>query len=79
LGVVLALYVFMADSIPVARQGTATLRNVLPTRFNWSLFTVALLLMAAPMPRLIFLQLQTFALNYRTEAASAGSKCKLLP
>jgi hypothetical protein len=78
-GVMLALYVFMADSISVAGQGSTTLRNVLPTRFNWPLFTLALVLMAAPMPRLIFLQLQTFAVNYRPETASAASKCLLLP
>ena len=48
LGVVLALYIFMADSLRVAGQGVDVLRTVLPTRFNWPLFCVALLLMAAP-------------------------------
>jgi hypothetical protein len=47
-GIGLALYVFMADAIRVADQGVEALRNVLPTRFNWPLFGVALLLMAAP-------------------------------
>jgi hypothetical protein len=47
-GVGLALYVFMADSIRVADQGTAVLRKVLPNYFNWPWFSVALLLMAAP-------------------------------
>jgi hypothetical protein len=47
-GTGLALYVFMADTIRVANQGVETLRNVLPARFNWPLFGIALLLMAAP-------------------------------
>ena len=48
LGVVLALYVFMADAIRVADQGTAALRAMLPVRFNWPLFTMALMFMAVP-------------------------------
>jgi hypothetical protein len=48
LGVVLALYVFMADSIRAADGGVDALRNMLPQWFNWPLFCVALLLMAAP-------------------------------
>ena len=47
-GTGLALYVFMADTIRVANQGVEALRNVLPARFNWPLFAIALLLMAAP-------------------------------
>ena len=47
-GTGLALYVFMADTIRVANQGVEALRNVLPAQFNWPLFAVALLLMAAP-------------------------------
>ncbi|HYV26533.1 MAG TPA: hypothetical protein VFA77_03310 [Candidatus Eisenbacteria bacterium] len=48
LGVVLALYVFMADAIRVADQGTAALRAILPVGFNWPLFTMALMFMAVP-------------------------------
>ena len=47
-GTGLALYIFMADTIRVANQGAETLRHVLPVRFNWPLFGIALLLMAAP-------------------------------
>jgi hypothetical protein len=47
-GVVIALYVFMADSIRVAGQGVDALRNMLPERFNWPMFCAALSLMAAP-------------------------------
>ena len=48
IGTGLALYLFMADTIRVANQGIEALRNVLPVRFNWPVFGVALLLMAAP-------------------------------
>ncbi len=47
-GIALALYVFMADTIRVAGQGTEVVRRVLPIWFNWPLFSVALVLMAAP-------------------------------
>jgi hypothetical protein len=52
LGIVIALYVFMADAIRVADQGVEVIRNVLPARFNWPLFCVALVLMAAPVVQL---------------------------
>src|SRR5262245_1620204 len=48
IGVGLALYLFMADSIRVAGDGVKALRNMLPAFFNWPLFCLALLLMAAP-------------------------------
>ena len=44
----LALYVFMADALSPLPQGREASRAVLPTSFNWPLFGVALLLMAAP-------------------------------
>ncbi len=47
-GIALALYTFMADTLRVASQGPEVIRTVLPARFNWSLFGVALLMMAAP-------------------------------
>ena len=47
-GMVLALYVFMADALPVAGQGIEAVRNVLPLVFNWRWFCVALSLMSAP-------------------------------
>jgi hypothetical protein len=47
-GMGLALYSFMADNLRVARQGLDAWRNVLPVEFNWPLFCVGLLLMAAP-------------------------------
>ena len=48
-GVVLALYVFMADTLAAAPHGLKAVCNVLPEKFNWPLFFVAWLLMAAPM------------------------------
>ena len=47
-GVALALYVFMADSIRALGGGAEAVRQVLPTRFNWPVFVVAVLLLAAP-------------------------------
>jgi hypothetical protein len=47
LGSVLALYVFMADSLRVVDQGVEALLNMLPREFNWPVFCVALALMAA--------------------------------
>ncbi len=52
MGVALALYVFMADAIRVADQGVDVIRNVLPAQFNWPLFCIALVLMAAPVVQL---------------------------
>jgi hypothetical protein len=48
IGIALALYAFMADALHVVHQGFDATRTVLPTTFNWSVFAVALTLMAAP-------------------------------
>jgi hypothetical protein len=48
LGIALALYVFMADSLRTIHHGVAVTRQVLPTEFNWLLFCLALALMALP-------------------------------
>jgi hypothetical protein len=58
LGVVLALFTFMADAIYTADQGTEALRNMLPVRFNWPLFGVALALMALPVADVARLELR---------------------
>jgi hypothetical protein len=47
-GTLLALYLFMADSLRAANGGVDAIRNVLPGHFNWRLFCVSLALMAAP-------------------------------
>jgi len=47
LGIALALYLFMADSLRMLHQGLDAAWHVLPTPFNWSMFCVALALMAS--------------------------------
>jgi hypothetical protein len=47
-GMVLALYVFMADALAAARRGGEAIRTALPEGFDWLLFSLALLLMATP-------------------------------
>ena len=47
-GILVALYVFMEDALRVANRGEDALRMMLPTRFDWWLFAIALALMAAP-------------------------------
>jgi hypothetical protein len=44
----LALYVFMADSLRTVHHGIDVTRHVLPTSFNWPLFGVAFTLMTMP-------------------------------
>lgn len=44
-GVILALYVFMADSLRHVQQGRDPSEFVLPTDFNWPAFGVAVILM----------------------------------
>ena len=48
LGIVLALYLFMADSLRTLDEGVEAMTRMLPTAFSWSTFCVALALMAAP-------------------------------
>ena len=47
-GIVLALYVFMTDAIRAVVQGLDATTMPLPSSFNWLLFLLALVLMAAP-------------------------------
>jgi hypothetical protein len=49
IGMVLALYLFMADSLSAVPRGLDAVTTVLPTAFNWSVFCVAVTLMAAPL------------------------------
>jgi hypothetical protein len=52
IGIALALYAFMADALHVVHLGGDATRTVLPQTFNWSVFVVALTLMAAPVAQL---------------------------
>jgi hypothetical protein len=47
LGIVLALYAFMADSLQHVHDGQDALRHFLPVTFNWPVFCVAFVLMAS--------------------------------
>ena len=47
-GVALALYLFMEDAIWALPGGAPALRELLPTRFNWPMFSAALVLMSVP-------------------------------
>jgi hypothetical protein len=47
-GTILSLFVFMADALAAVKRGPEAVRTVLPTQFNWPLFTLAWLLMSAP-------------------------------
>jgi len=66
LGIALALYVFMADSLRVVHQGLDATRQVLPGPFNWPLFCVALMLMATPVA-------QSARSSHRRPSAPNGS------
>ncbi len=58
-GMLLALYVFMEDSIRVAARGEEAIRQVLPPQFSWRLFSLSLLLMAAPILALLWQRLRS--------------------
>lgn len=51
LGGLIALFVFMRDTLRVADQGTNVIRKVLPAHFDWPLFLIALALMSTPILR----------------------------
>lgn len=64
-GAGLALYTFMADALRVAPNGVAALQTMLPERFNWPAFSLALLLMSAPVVRLVHAMTTPQALTSR--------------
>jgi hypothetical protein len=47
-GACLALYIFTADALHAIPAGPGAVRGVLPASFNWLLFSIALVLMSAP-------------------------------
>lgn len=49
LGCLMALRIFMNDAIRVSAGGVEAVRNVLPVRFDWTMFGVALAMMSAPL------------------------------
>jgi hypothetical protein len=56
-GMLLALYVFMTDTLAAAPRGLEAICSALPQKFNWPLFLVALVLMAAPLLRTCWVDL----------------------
>ena len=74
-GMALALYVFMADALRVSDGGVDALRKLLPVAFNWPLFSVALLLMSAPV---IWLALELWTARVVPVAADATPRRRLL-
>ena len=51
-GIALALVIFMADALRALPHGRAAVEQALPLTFDWPLFLVALVLMAAPVVHL---------------------------
>jgi hypothetical protein len=68
-GAMLALYVFMADSLHQVHRGFDATRLILPARFNWPLFALALALMALPV-----LQIGWRIWMRRMDALAAGGR-----
>ena len=62
-GIVLALYVFMMDSIAVAGDGVEALRSLLPTHFSWKSFLAAWLLMSIPVTAMTIQLLRRYRLG----------------
>ena len=52
-GVALALYTFMADALRAPSWSARALGSVLPAKFDWWLFALALALMCAPLADLV--------------------------
>ena len=48
-GVALALYAFMADALRAPHWSARALASLLPTKFDWPLFALALALMCVPL------------------------------
>jgi len=66
LGALLALGVFMADSLAAAHLGREAVRNVLPIRFLWPQFCAALLLMSIPVMQLVWNSSRKTRANLKT-------------
>lgn len=82
-GIVLALAVFMIDAWKALPNGRDAVLQVLPTTFNWPLFSLAVLLMALPVVHPLALlttkksasgRLSTLDPGARTSASSGGAR-----
>lgn len=74
-GVLLALGVFMTDSIRALPGGLDQVRQVLPTAFNWPVFGTALVLMATPLAHVELLQLRQRSEGRMAPHANAERRC----
>ena len=54
IGIVVALGVFMTDAFRALPGGRDAILRALPVAFNWPLFSIALVLMAAPVAHLVY-------------------------
>jgi hypothetical protein len=59
-GILLALAVFMSDSIRAVPAGPDAVRQVLPTTFNWPVFAAALVMMATPLAQGLIMPARSF-------------------
>ncbi len=75
-GITLALYVFMTDSLHAVYQGAGGMRTTLPTVFNWAAFLVALTLMAAPIVQIAW---RTGEIDQRRTPLAEGASDYLDP
>jgi hypothetical protein len=73
IGCVLALGVFMTDALRALPGGRDAILRVLPAAFNWPLFSVALVLLAAPVAHLVYRELSGVAAARR--AGPTFSRC----
>jgi len=78
IGVWIALYTFMVDSIQVIGGGVEAVRTVLPTSFNWLLFFVALILMSAPSLDMMRQLVQNQNFNFADRKDLAGFAKRLV-
>ena len=79
IGMGLALYVFMADTLRVASLGVDEIRNMLPAHFNWPLFFVAFTLMTVPMIHLCRQLWLQSRLKSEMLEVTQGFSCKRSP
>jgi hypothetical protein len=71
-GIVLSLWIFMQDTLGANKQGLDAVRQVLPQRFHWSSFCIALIFMSAP----VFLALRRLVSDTHRQARSQHSSAR---
>jgi hypothetical protein len=69
-GIVMALYLFMADALRAAGQGRDAIRQVLPGEFAWGWFTIAAVLMSSPVAALAWKNWRRRPIDSRVTSAA---------